>query len=160
MGTNFYLRKKLDEDTKELLKKYIDESNLDEIDEILKDYREIHIGKRSYGWKFLWDAHYFKYFKPNKKSIFDWLKSGDIYDEYGEKFTFNQFINDELKNCLDKGCDAQQYAMEDPKCVCHDNSSGIETFKQEVKIKKYPTINKYGEFYINNLRFTVYEDFS
>lgn len=160
MGTNFYLRKKLDKDVKELLKKYIDEDNLDAIDEVLKDYKEIHIGKRSYGWKFLWDAHYFKYFKPNKKSIFEWLKSGDIYDEYGKKFTFDQFINDELKNCLNKGCDIQQYAMEDPKYLYYDNSKNIDIFKQEVKVKKYPTINRYGEFYINNLRFTVYENFS
>lgn len=160
MGTNFYLRRKLDEDTKKVLKQYVDTSNIDMIEEILKDYKEIHIGKRSYGWKFLWDAHYFKYFKPNKKSLFEWLKSGDIYDEYGEKFTFNQFINDELKGSIDKGCDIQQYAMEDPKYVCYDNSESIDKFKQETKVKKYPTINKYGEFYINNLRFTVYEDFS
>lgn len=160
MGTNFYLKKKLNKDAKELLKKYIDEDNLDAIDEVLKDYKEIHIGKRSCGWKFLWDAHYFKYFEPNKKSLFEWLKSGDIYDEYGRKFTFDQFINDEIKNFLDKGCDMQQYAEEDPSYVYFDDSENIDIFKRETKAKKYPTINKYGEFYINNLRFTVYEDFS
>lgn len=160
MGTNFYLKRKINESTKKVLKDCIDKDDIDTVRSILNDYKDIHIGKRSAGWKFLWDAHYFKYFKPNKKSIFDWLKSGDIYNEYNEKFTFNQFINDELKNCLDKGCDAQQYAMEDPKYVYHNNNESINRFKQEVKIKKYPTINKYGEFYINNLRFTVYEDFS
>ena len=46
--------------------------------------------------KFLWNANDFEYFGPNVDSLMDFLQSGDIYDEYGTYFTFDQFMNDEL----------------------------------------------------------------
>lgn len=57
----------------------------------------IHLGKRSAGWQFLWDYHDGKYFKPTLESIKDFLKDKDIFNEYDEHFTLEQFINNELK---------------------------------------------------------------
>lgn len=159
MGTNFYLRKKLSHKEKEIAKQYIDDNKYDEVREMLPN--DIHIGKRSYGWKFLWDAHFFEYFEPTKESLLDWLKSGQIIDEYGEEFTFEQFWNDELVGFLDKGWDIKAYYEDKPEEKYHwfDFTSRINEF-----IRKYPNlninINKYGEFYIDDLRFTVSEDFS
>lgn len=159
MGTNFYLRKKLSQKEKEIAKQYIEENKYDEVREILSE--DIHIGKRSAGWKFLWDAHYFEYFEPTKESLFDWLESGQIIDEYGEEFTFDQFINDELKGWLDKGFDIESYYINNPedKSRWIDCSSRNRYFYQRCP-NLHLNINKYGEFYIDNLRFTVSEDFS
>ena len=91
----------------------------------------------------------------------EWLKSGQIIDEYGQEFTFDQFINEELDGFLDKGYDIESYYEKNPekKYYWFDFASRINDFT-----RKYPDsgieINKYGEFYIADLRFTVSEDFS
>lgn len=159
MGTNFYLRKKLSAKEKELAKQYIEDNKYDELNQLIPE--DIHIGKRSAGWKFLWDAHYFKHYEPSKPALMEWLKSGQIIDEYGQEFTFDQFINEELNGFLDKGYDIESYYEKNPKEKYYwfDFASRINDF-----IRKYPDsgieINKYGEFYIADLRFTVSEDFS
>ena len=154
MGTNFYLRRNLSNDQKELLKQYIDQDEYDKIRDNLPE--DIHIGKRSYGWKFLWNANKFQYFKPNIESLYEFLKSGDIYDEYGEKYTFGQFINDELKNCIDTGYDIESYSKQE-KCanVYPECTGACDDFTQRYGI----TPNIYGEFYIGKYRFTIWDDF-
>ena len=154
MGTNFYLRRNLSNDQKELLKQYIDQDEYDKIRDNLPE--DIHIGKRSYGWKFLWNANKFQYFKPNIESLHEFLKSGDIYDEYGEKYTFDQFINDELKNCIDTGNDMESYCKQE-KCanVYPECAGACDDFTQRYGI----TPNIYGEFYIDKYRFTIWDDF-
>ena len=154
MGTNFYLRRNLSNDQKELLKQYIDQDEYDKIRDNLPE--NIHIGKRSYGWKFLSNANKFQYFKPNIESLHEFLKSGDIYDEYGEKYTFGQFINDELKNCIDTGNDMESYCKQE-KCanVYPECAGACDDFTQRYGI----TPNIYGEFYIDKYRFTIWDDF-
>ena len=154
MGTNFYLRRNLSNDQKELLKQYIDQDEYDKIRDNLPE--DIHIGKRSYGWKFLWNANKFQYFKPNIESLHEFLKSGDIYDEYGEKYTFDQFINDELKNCIDTGYDIESYSKQE-KCanVYPECAGACDDFAQRYGIVP----NIYGEFYIDKYRFTIWDDF-
>lgn len=62
----------------------------------------IHLGKKSAGWQFLWDYHDGNYFKPTLESIKDFLKDKDIFNEYDEHFTLEQFINNEIKQSLYK----------------------------------------------------------
>lgn len=114
MGTNFYCREKLNINSRNRLKSIlktldicIDSNNIVEIqnnaDRFIKCIpEEIHLGKRSAGWQFLWDYHNGKYFKPTLKSIKDFLKDKEIYDEYDRYFTLDQFINDELDQFLYK----------------------------------------------------------
>ena len=158
MGTNFYLRRKLSQEEKQHIIDNVNNSNWEEVRECLPE--DIHIGKRSGGWKFLWDAHYFKYYEPTKPALMEWLKSGEIIDEYGQKFTFDQFINDELDGFLEEGWDIESYYEDHPKEKYHwfDFASRINDFIRKCPDLKVP-INKYGEFYIANLRFTVSEDF-
>ena len=156
MGTNFYLKRKLKQYQKEEIKEAIDSDNYDKAEEMLQKTKEIHIGKRSGGWKFLWDAHEFKYFEPNKDSLNEFLKSGQIVDEYNKEFTFDQFWNEELKGWLDKGYDLESFYKSNPKEYKH-----YVDLKSLKPFEKYNlNINQYGEFDVEGLRFTIYEDFA
>lgn len=154
MGTNFYLRRKLTiKENRKILdfinSKYMEftnqvvnniyniESFLDtftrEVTNETKEYiKEIHIGKRSYGWQFLWDYHSSKYYKANLKDIKKFLANPDyeIVDEYGRVYTLTQFFDEEVGESLYKG------------------KNGLEEGP-----------NSY--FFISDgLRFSIYEDFS
>ena len=111
MGTNFYavlpVKKRTTNKLRELADKldavqYIDAEG--EMYDIIRDLKchEIHLGKRSYGWAFLWDANDLKYYEPTLASIKKFIDDNHakIIDEYGEEFTWDQFINDEIKHCL------------------------------------------------------------
>lgn len=148
MGTNFYIKKYM---TSEQKKKVIDAINNDQYDEardIIAEVGEIHIGKRSGGWKFLWDANDFKYFKPTKESLIEWLKSGQIVDEYGQEYTFMEFWNDALDGFWE-GYDAITYEKDYPGRMHWRNPCAIF----------YGIPVTLGEFYIDDLRFSIYTDF-
>lgn len=153
MGTNFYCKKINKKRRKEFsdslneLSQYItyniDNTELDLVEKV-KEFiesnsdleEEIHLGKRSYGWQFLWDYHDGKYFKPNLESIKNFLSQDDIaiYNEYGEHFTVDQLFNDELNNSLYKDS-------------THDDGMN----------------GGYSEYYFKSedgLRFSKFEDFS
>ena len=51
----------------------------------------IHLGKRSSGWKFCWNFHKDKYYQ-DKESLLEFIRSGRIVNEYGEELEVNEFI--------------------------------------------------------------------
>ena len=51
----------------------------------------IHLGKRSMGWKFCWNFHDNKYYS-NKKQLLKFIRSGRVVDEYGEEIGVEEFI--------------------------------------------------------------------
>lgn len=51
----------------------------------------IHIGKRSSGWKFLWNFQNGKFY-TNKEELLTFIRSGRIVDEYGELQDTEEFI--------------------------------------------------------------------
>jgi hypothetical protein len=59
-------------------------------DEFMEDM-SIHLGKRSSGWKFLWNFHKNKYYS-NKEELLKFIRSGRIIDEYGELQDTEEFI--------------------------------------------------------------------
>jgi hypothetical protein len=59
-------------------------------DEFIEGTR-VHLGKRSSGWKFLWNFNEGKYYN-NKKQLLDFIKSGRIVNEYGEELGTDEFI--------------------------------------------------------------------
>lgn len=127
MGTNFYLRKKVSNKDKEELLSYLDSKYAElrkqintnpyglryalddfyyEVTSDLCPYNnDIHIGKRSAGWQFLWDYHGGKYYRASLEDIKKFLSNPDyeIVDEYGETFTFEQFFNEEVGKSLYEG---------------------------------------------------------
>lgn len=163
MGLNFYLRKKISDEDKERLIKAIKEDDLLAIDNLTKCTHKIHIGKSSIGWKFHWDANYFQYFEPNKESILNWLKSGVIYDEEGDKYTYNEFIkfvedhNANPENSWDASTYSHYCTMEGIYCSYHVRDTRFfDWFKDRYKID----VDIYGEFYIDDMRFCVDSNWS
>ena len=51
----------------------------------------IHLGKRSAGWKFCWNFHKDKYY-TNKEELLSFIRSGRVVDEYGEEQKVEEFI--------------------------------------------------------------------
>ena len=75
MGTNFYYR---------------EEFNVCQTCKRPHEVKEIHIGKRSYGWNFLFSSY--------KKSYEEWVKfikkhPDNLYDEYKRKVTADEMID-------------------------------------------------------------------
>ena len=127
MGTNFYLRKKVSNKDKKELLSYLDSKYAElrkqiaanpyglryalddfyyEVASDLCPYNDdIHIGKRSAGWQFLWDYHKGRYFDANLESIKKFLSNPEyeIIDEYDKVFTLEQFLNEELAGFLYEG---------------------------------------------------------
>lgn len=157
MGTNFYIhipiknREKLKEEVCEA----IDNNRIDDVIDKLQSIHEetfIHLGKRSGGWKFLFNAHNEKYYKCNKKSIDNFITSNNaaIQDEYERSYTLDEFWNDveDLKD----GIDLEEYYKENP-------TERYYPRHYNGPLSKYHP-NQYDEFYNDGLRFTVCDEFS
>lgn len=139
MGTNYYRipseeemekkKSKLIEDIKDL---DISPSSIvfnfkimDEISEQISSWDEftentsIHLGKRSSGWKFLWNFHNNKYYS-NKEELFNFIKSGRIVDEYGTEMDVEEFITMSLEWGQPNGYDMKKYRQEHPRQYHYD----------------------------------------
>ena len=79
----------------------------------------IHLGKRSSGWKFLWNFHNDKYYH-NQESLFEFINSGRVVNEYGELIPNHEFIEMALTWCTD-GYDLQSYDTEHPRTAWYRN---------------------------------------
>lgn len=150
MGTNFYCTEKISRKQrskiKSLLMEYIEPVDKADVEyDFLKLHEKyngmildilperVHLGKRSWGWQFLWNYHNGRYFKDNLDSIKEYLKDKIIFDENDEVFSLDQFLNDEIADLL-------------------FNTTG----KLSDGIGVYPS-----DFFISNgLRFSKTEDFS
>jgi hypothetical protein len=51
----------------------------------------IHLGKRSMGWKFCWNFNDNKYYS-NKEELLKFIRSGRVVDEYGDEVEVEEFI--------------------------------------------------------------------
>jgi len=60
-------------------------------DEFIQD-TNIHLGKRSMGWKFCWNFHNNKWYS-NKEELIKFVMSGRIVDEYGEQVDSQEFLD-------------------------------------------------------------------
>ncbi len=101
----------------------------------------IHLGKRSMGWKFLWNFNDNKFY-TNKEELFNFIKRGRIINEYGEELTPDEFIEMSTTWCVD-GYDTQTYYEENPP-------NGRSWFNVE----------NYHDIYIDELRVSNTTDFS
>jgi hypothetical protein len=59
--------------------------------EIFIEDTNIHLGKRSMGWKFCWNFHDNKYYSC-KDELLDFIRLGRVVDEYGEEQDVEEFI--------------------------------------------------------------------
>jgi len=76
--------------------------NLSPWDVFLEDMK-IHIGKRSSGWKFLWNFQDNKFY-TNKEELLSFIRSGRVVNEYGEIQNTEEFIKMALEWGQPDGC--------------------------------------------------------
>lgn len=178
MGTNFYAVLPVKKKVTKNLEKAIElinntpydidaiEAEIFEVKEEI-DKNRIHLGKRSGGWVFDWDANDLKYYEPVLESIKNFIESNNacIVDEYGNKYTWDEFINDEIGDVLKYDCGAltgKEYYEQYPE----HRTPYTRNYQQEIDMfKKYAMNNaiepKYHDFITKEgLRFALYTDFS
>jgi hypothetical protein len=83
-------------------------------DEFVDDL-SVHLGKRSSGWKFLWNfndsAHY-----SNKEELLNYIRTGRIVDEYGMEIDPEEFIKMALEwGQPDGAMFNEEYEKKNPK---------------------------------------------
>ena len=134
MGTNVYaIRKKwrysdFEDKISELCENHDLDGLISYIDKIKQkmEYEEVHIGKRSGGWKFLFNHNNWKYYGADKDSIMEFLKSCDsLEDEYGDELTPEQFWDDYV-DAFKNGITGKQYAEKDIKDAIAKENGEIE----------------------------------
>ena len=108
-------------------------------DEFL-DGTKIHLGKRSSGWKFLWNWNDSKYYKT-KKELFEFIRSGRVVNEYGELIDQEEFIQMALEWGQEDGWDIQTYYKE------HTDHGSLSLFEKR-------------EEYLEGLRVSTRVEFS
>ena len=156
MGTNYYIVRKVDEESISRLNQSLQEGKIYQSEEIVDEIKSdmvVHIGKSSYGWEFLFNYNNFKYYQPTRSSISDFLEKNKdcFFNEYGEKVDITEFWD-----MVDKKIgqfNNERYYME------HENRNlyfrDMDIFKDE--LEKYKP--RYYEFYNDGLRFSTSCDF-
>lgn len=154
MGTNFYAIKQLPNSIKGKICELIETDQYDEAKKLFDDnYEKIHIGKSSFGWKFIFDYNHFKYYDLNRKSINDFLCRNDVklYDEYGEQVSIDDFWR--LVDSKKDGYDNLSYYKDSDTLPFLLFEELIPDDLKEYKVEAY-------EFYSDDLRFASTTDFS
>lgn len=138
MSTSFYVTRKLTEtelvDATELL--------LKQEHPLLRDMlpEPIEICHRADGWQLLWYAHGFKYYK-DINTLLKFLDENQITDEYGNKYTLKEFLI-EVSRSLYSGMTYEEYYK----------THTSEFYPHNVTTPNV-NANRYGEFFIDGLRF-------
>lgn len=74
----------------------------------------VHLGKRSWGWKFMWNFHNNKYYS-DKKSLLYFIRGGRVFDEYGDEMDPDEFIRMALEWGQPDGWDTETYYKVNPR---------------------------------------------
>lgn len=105
----------------------------------------IHLGKRSSGWRFCWNFHKNKYYS-NKEELLNFIRSGRVVDEYGEEWKVEDFIEMAL-------------SWGEP-----DGLVVNEQYRKEQRIKGHGSFwldsEKYDDLIIDGLRVSTATEFS
>lgn len=132
MGTNYYWRPLMTEEEREkILEKVKSSKTIQEIKDfiyydLLNDEEgEVHIGKSSGGWQFLFYLGIRKHIRGQslkKEDIDAWLNSGIIFDEYGDEISVDDFwdLIDRKKNDMDYNEYYKKYPEDTYYCRGHD----------------------------------------
>lgn len=175
MGTNYYARKFPTPRQVHLLKEKINLNYYNDIKRLVNSLygtrsqdnpsgSEIHLGKRSGGWKFLWNPNIYRIDKDStsqaypltKQGIVDFLMQEDvsIYDEYNRLLDKKEFI--EMAFNWD-GYDSDSYHEAHPEVPGYiHHSKETEFFKS----LGYELNKTNSEFYSDGLRFAACTEFS
>lgn len=181
MSTNFYARIIPTADEKQELIDAINSDDFKLVEELTQkiygsrteyngDGRNIHLGKRSCGWKFLWNPNVVRvwnseecdyqwdYVYPlTKQGIIDFVMRDDVIisDEYNEVLDPEEFLDMAFNWCID-GLDGKEYHT-NPK---YDAPHYYRNYEDDQKWKDLGYEVEYYDFYSDGLRFSTSVDFS
>ena len=197
MGTNFYGRIIPSAEKKSEIKRAIDNNDFDRIEDLISEvYSTIryendcllggkfHLGKRSGGWKFLWNPNMYitrellkdkngryyagkylcQYLYPlTKQGIKDFISRADveIYDEYGEKQDKELFFQEAVNwiTWKDKEAwDSRTYHLAYPEERTYPCDNDI--IRYMIQESKEFISNDRSDFYSDGLRFATTTEFS
>ena len=137
MGTNVYAIRKqwqysdFEDKLSQLCKNHDLNGLIEYVDKIKAkmQYEEVHIGKRSGGWKFCFNHNNWKYYGADKESIMRFLNSCDcIKNEYGEELIPDQFWKEYVDNFKD-GWGGKEYAQyEIDRAIAKENGEIEDKF--------------------------------
>jgi len=96
------------------IKKQIDSIDYYSIWDLFVEDTNIHLGKRSSGWKFLWNFHENVYYS-DKEELLAFIRSGRVIDEYGTEINVEEFIKMSLEWGQPNGYDMFSYVKENPR---------------------------------------------
>lgn len=88
MGTNYYAIPKLNDDQKLKVIEAVKNNQMQDLKNLIPD--QIHLGKSSVGWRFLFNRNDWQYYE-NTKELFDFIDKCEILDEYGQEISPKQF---------------------------------------------------------------------
>lgn len=196
MGTNYYARILPTKERKQQLHNAIDADDFSAVKQLTQelfgkayhDYDDdaikggvVHLGKRSTGWKFLWNSNAFvkrnfhyengeyisdpstlMYLYPlTKQGIHDFIFRDDvlIYDEYHERQDKEEFFNMALSWGYgeEEGWDAGSYETEHHERILVFKGEFTDALEREGY--QFSSRNHY-DFYSDGLRFSTSTDFS
>ena len=186
MGTNYYARIIPKEEDKQELIKAIQEDNFNAVTSLASELygsrneyshkgNEVHLGKSSCGWKFLWNCNIHRFpngyldddknyileydfdyvYPPTKEGIINFVMREDVYviDGHGKVQDKTEFLNYAFNK---EGIDGKEYYT-NPKY-----DSGTYWGEDKETLAKYKELGftpEYGEFYSDGLRFATSIDF-
>lgn len=166
MGTNYYLRRHIRPSKIQEIKDLVTEENIynNKLKESLEEFKEIHIGKSSYGWQFLFNHNNRKYYQTNRDSINSFLEKeinngGFLVDEYENSINLKDFWN--LVDSKKGGFDSKSnYYYELNRWNCYKNNP--DEFKNDIIKPSYPHADylNFPEILDDGLRFSFFTDFS
>jgi hypothetical protein len=93
----------------------------------------IHLGKRSGGWKFLWNWNNGKYYKT-KEELFEFIRDGRVVDEYGQQIDVEEFITMALDWGKEDGWDSETYYKDHPEHRTHWSSEKHEEYIDGLRV--------------------------
>jgi hypothetical protein len=146
MGTNYYAIPKVTDITKIEMKLCIDKEDFTTLRDLIP--KEIHIGKSSGGWKFLFNHNGWKYYK-DLESLKEFLSLNKIFDEYDREIAFEEFW--EMVESKQDGIDDKEY---------HENWDKYNKCPITGEVMSKPTFDGIYDEYHFGLRFSRHKEFS
>ena len=165
MGTNFYARIiPSEQDIQSFIysddiEDAIEAGDVENMTKYVKDGNQIHLGKRSGGWKFVWNPNMFKInnrwrrtYQLTKQGIADFLNQEGmvITDEFGSVYEADEFLEMAFNWCP-YGLDAKKY-YSDP---IYAGSAYVEDPSVIDMWKRRGYDARYGCFYSDGLVFST-----
>jgi hypothetical protein len=99
--------------------KYRDDWDNYSIWDLFTSGTKVHLGKRSSGWKFLWNFNDKKFYS-NKEELLNFIRTGRVVDEYGEEMNIDEFITMALEWGQPDGLDGETYRKQHPRQYHYD----------------------------------------